>query len=188
MARASSSAPLPGCGLGHRVGDGPVPRRRSTAAVTSGGSSVSPDPEFAKKRKRNRRQRSPRRQVRLGRRLARAWRRQSRLTRPLFPDRSEPQRSEPQRGASELERPLVGLRFGPSCWRRPRTSPPVDRRHHHRRRPHQRRRQRSPDPEFAKKRKRNRRQRSPPPWRQVRRGRRLARVEATKQVNAAPFP
>src|SRR6202043_3292103 len=35
VARASSSTPLPGCGLGHRVGDVPVPRRRSTGAVTS---------------------------------------------------------------------------------------------------------------------------------------------------------
>jgi alcohol dehydrogenase (cytochrome c) len=42
--------PLPCCGLGHRVGDGPVPQLSSTGAVTiaadltSGGASVRPDP------------------------------------------------------------------------------------------------------------------------------------------------
>jgi hypothetical protein len=47
---------LPCCGLGHRVGDVPVPRLSSTGAVTiaadltSGGASVRPDPEFAKKK------------------------------------------------------------------------------------------------------------------------------------------
>ena len=78
----------------------------------------------------------------------------------IFQSRSEPQRSEPQRGASERERPLALLRLGPSCRRRPRTSPRRDR--HPRRRHDQRRRQRGGssvsatgapirDPEFAKK-------------------------------------
>ena len=59
MARASASAPLLCCGLGHRVGDVPVPRRGATvtsaADTTSGGTIVSAtgapirDPEFAKK-------------------------------------------------------------------------------------------------------------------------------------------
>jgi hypothetical protein len=42
--REEPEPPLPCCGLGHRVGDGPVPQLSSTGAVTSGGSSVRSDP------------------------------------------------------------------------------------------------------------------------------------------------
>src|SRR5260370_1248822 len=181
VARASSSAPLPGCGLGHRVGDGPLPRsaRPATSQIPTDHACTPatlpprlPPPASAPKvapirnwLTRNRRQRSPpqRRQLRL---FFLMIRRPPRST--LFPYTTlfRSDLSEPQRGASELERPLAGLRFGPSCWRRPPTSlsstgdltsaPAV-----------------AP---IRNSRTRNRRQRSPPPRRQLRRGRRLARA------------
>src|SRR5260370_1021016 len=129
VARASSSAPLPGCGLGHRVGDGPLPRsaRPATSPApadrTSGGASVPLQrrrqrsaPAVApirNSRTRNRRQRSPPQRclfkdaapTEISAHCLRAA-----LPGSFFPD----DLSEPQRGASELERPLAGLRFGPS--------------------------------------------------------------------------
>src|ERR1019366_538160 len=84
----------------------------TAADLTSGGPSLRPDPEFAKKESATAVDAAAAGAARSGPRARE--RAQSRVTRPLF--------LEPPRGASELERPLAVLRFGPSCRRRPRTS------------------------------------------------------------------
>ena len=87
--RWSSRMPLPCCGLGHRIGDGPVPRLSSTGAVTSaadltrGRGQRSPRSGFGKRQKEigdSGRRRSGGRCGAVG--ASRAWRRRSRLTRP----------------------------------------------------------------------------------------------------------